>query len=389
MSRADTRHGRIVLAAGGTGGHLFPAQALAEELARRGWSTALFTDERGRRYTEKFPETEIVMTPAATLQGRNPLKLIGAGMKILGGTAAARKHLRRLKPAAIVGFGGYPALPAMIGGLTLGIPVAVHEQNTVLGRVNRLVAGRVAGVASAFPTLKFLKQTDGPKWEVTGNPVRAQVIAAKQPYAPPVEEGPLYLLVFGGSQAAQVFSETVPGAVARLPEGLRARLKVVHQAREDAVASTQTAYESAGIDAEVRPFFGDLPERIAKAHLVMARAGASTVTELAVIGRPSILVPLPSAMDDHQTSNAAWLSESGGAQLLPQAQLSEETLAEALTGWLTVPERLAEAAAAAGKQGRPGATAALADWVESLAGHGRAEAKGRAARDMAIQSGPL
>lgn len=365
----------VMLAAGGTGGHLFPAYALAEELARRGYTVDLATDMRGDRYGTGFPARTVHKIHSATLAGRSPLAIGRTGILLTRGIAEALAILAKVKPAVVVGFGGYPSFPPLIAARLRRIPSALHEQNAVLGRANRMLAKRVDRVATSFEATRFL---DGPlaaKACFTGNPVRSVVTAAARPYAPPVADGPFELLVFGGSQGARVFADLVPPALAMLAEPMRRRLHVVQQAREEDLARVEAAYAAAGISATVRPFFQDLPERMAAAHLVIGRSGASSVAELTVIGRPAILVPLPHALDNDQLQNATRLAESGGAWCIEQKDLSPERLRDELARLMGEPARLAGAADAARKVGRPDAVGRLADLVEDLAG-ARARSRG-------------
>lgn len=360
----------ILLAAGGTGGHLFPAFALAEELGRRGYPVDLVTDMRGDRYGTGFPARSVYQLPSATPGSkRNPIALARAGFTLLRGIRKARKLLRNLKPAAVVGFGGYPTIPPLVAARMLGVPSIVHEQNAVLGRANRALARHAAAVATSF---RKTKKLDGPlagKARFTGNPVRDAVIeAAKTPYPPLDPGGPLHLLVFGGSQGARFFSEAVPPALATLPASVRQRLKLVQQARAEDVAEVTSQTAAAGIDAEIAPFFKGLPQTMAGSHLVIARAGASSVAELAVIGRPSILVPLPHSLDSDQLENATNLAESGGSWCIEQRDLSPLRLATELGKLFEQPEKLAAAAARAKAQGQAGAVGLLADLVEDVIG---------------------
>jgi len=357
----------VVIAAGGTGGHLFPAEALAHELKRRGRPVVLITDARGRQYAEDFPADEVIGVKAATFAGRGPLGRLMAGVSILAGIADARRALKRLKPLAVVGFGGYPSLPAMAAAILDGVPSCIHEQNAVLGRVNRRLAPFVTAIASTFPALKGLSPRARAKLVVTGNPVRDAVIAkAGAPYAAPGRLGDLKLLVFGGSQGAQFFAKVVPEALGFLDPSIARRLHVVQQARPEDEERVRAAYAKAGIAAEIAPFFKNLPERMADAHLVIGRGGASTICELAVIGRPALIVPLPSAMDDHQSFNAQFLAEAGAAVALKQRDVTPKSLADHLSAFLGDPARLDAAAAAARQLGRPDATRTLADLVENL-----------------------
>jgi len=361
----------VMLAAGGTGGHLFPAFALAEELARRGFSVDLITDERGDRYGTGFPARHVYQVPAATIASRSPVAVSRTLMTLARGVIAARRVLADVKPGAIVGFGGYPTFPPLIAASLAKIPSALHEQNAILGRANRLLARRVDVVATSFERTKLM---DGPlavKARFTGNPVRDVVIAASgRPYVPPAPEGPFNLLVFGGSQGARYFSDAVPAAIALLPEALRKRLRIVQQAREEDLERVRAAYDSLGVAADVAPFFKNLPEIMASQHLVIARAGASSVAELTVIGRPSILVPLPHSLDNDQLQNATRLAESGGAWCIEQKVLTPERLAGEIAGLAGAPQRLATAAQAARAQGMPDAVARLADLVVGLMARG-------------------
>lgn len=356
-----------MIAAGGTGGHLFPAQALAEELVRRKRRVILVTDERGRAYAGKFPGVEIREIHAATFVDRGPAgKALAAG-RILAGIGDAWGWLGKVKPGVVVGFGGYPSLPTMVGAMMHGRKTLIHEANALLGRVNRALAGRVTLIASAFPEMHKLPEGAAAKLRVTGNPVRDQIKALRgAPYAAPAPGGPFRLMVFGGSQGAKVFGDVLPGALALLPEPLRKRLELVQQVREEDLSRVHEEVAKLGIKAELKPFFADMAERLRLAHLVVARAGASSVTELAVIGRPSILVPLPSAMDDHQTFNARGLAQAGGAVLLPQKEMTAERLAAEIARLAADPAALVRMAAAARGVGRPDAQSELADLVEDM-----------------------
>ncbi len=357
----------VLLAAGGTGGHLFPAQALAEELQRRGVIVDLVTDMRGDRYGTGFPARQIYRVPAATLAGRSPMAIARTAILLGRGLAKAYRLLGKVRPAVVVGFGGYPTFPPLKAASLRGIPTALHEQNAVLGRANRMLAKGVTRLATSFETTKFLGPELQRKAVLTGNPVRSAVIeASRRPYAKPEAGGAVQLLVFGGSQGARFFSETVPPALARLPADVRGRLNVVQQARTEDVERVVSAYRDSGIHAEVAAFYRDLPQRVAAAHLVIARSGASTVAELTVVGRPSILVPLPHALDNDQLQNAARLAESGAAWCIEQKELSPERLAGDIGTLLGDPDRLAAGAAAAKQLGRPDAVGRLADLVEAL-----------------------
>ncbi len=356
----------VVLSAGGTGGHLFPAQALAAELMRRGARIVVMTDARAKNYGKAFPGTTIETVPSASFASRSPLKLALAPFEILSGIAVAFAKLRRLKPVAVIGFGGYPSLPVMIAARLAGLPTAIHEQNAVLGRVNRLVGDGVRAVAASFPIARFAPK-DRSRIAFTGNPVRPEIVAAAvTPYEAPSDDGPIRLLVFGGSQGARALSEIVPEAIAKLPPKLCTRLQIVQQCRPEDIDSVRAVYARVGVQAELASFFSDMPQRIAAAHLVIARSGASTISELAVIGRPAILIPYPFATDDHQTANAEVLANAGAAWAIQQRELTADGLAARLTEIFADPAGLARRAAAAKAAGRPDAAARLADVVEEL-----------------------
>ncbi|MCE1236818.1 MAG: undecaprenyldiphospho-muramoylpentapeptide beta-N-acetylglucosaminyltransferase [Hyphomicrobiales bacterium] len=357
----------ILLAAGGTGGHLFPAEALAAELGRRGHVVELATDERADRYGREFPARAVNIVSSATFKGRNPAALALTALRLARGVLQAWRLIGRIRPKAVVGFGGYPTFPPLFAAQLRGVPTILHEQNAVMGRANRALATRVTRIALSFPATSLLGDFAAKAVE-TGNPVRDMVIsAARVPYEPPALDGAFRLLVFGGSQGARFFSELLPPAVEALAPDLKARLVVVQQARPEDLAAVRLGYERVGVQAEVEPFFIDLPARIAAAHLVVCRSGASSVTELSVIGRPSILVPLPGSLDQDQAANAAHLERAGGAWTIRQSELTSARLAEELTKAMTDPEQLTEAAAAARGAGRPDAVARLADLVEEVA----------------------
>ncbi len=359
----------VMLAAGGTGGHLFPAFALAQELGRRTVPVDLVTDMRGDRYGADFPARAVYRVPSATLVGRSPYAAAETAWMLMRGIAAAFKLLGQVRPGAVVGFGGYPAFPPLVAAKLRKIPTALHEQNAVLGRANRMLAKRVTAIATSFDHTRHL---DGPalaRARLTGNPVRDQVIEwSAQDYHAPGRDGPFSLLIFGGSQGARFFSDTLPPALALLPAEIRASLFVVQQCREEDLARVELAYREAGVRSHLATFFPNLPEEMAKAHLVIGRAGASTVAELTVMGRPAILVPLPHSIDNDQLQNATRLAESGAAWCIEQKELTPERLASALSRLLGSPETLAQAADAAKRQGRPDAVARLADLVEELVG---------------------
>jgi UDP-N-acetylglucosamine--N-acetylmuramyl-(pentapeptide) pyrophosphoryl-undecaprenol N-acetylglucosamine transferase len=358
-----------MLAAGGTGGHLFPAFALAEELGRRRIAVDLVTDSRGDRYGTGFPARAIHTVPSATLGERSPLAAAKTGLALLSGVRAAYSLLGKIKPGAVIGFGGYPTFPPLVAAKLRGIPTAIHEANAVLGRANRMLASRVSSIATSFEQTALLDRQLTSRVRFTGNPVRDAVITASvQPYRVPEPGGPFNLLVFGGSQGARYFSEAVPPAVEQLTLNQRARLRIVQQCREEDVAAVRSAYQAAGVAAELATFFKDLPTRMADAHLVIGRAGASTAAELTVLGRPALLVPLPHAVDNDQLRNATRLAESGAAWCLEQKILTPEKLSETIASLMEQPDILATAAAAAKRLGRPDAVVRLADLAEELIG---------------------
>ena len=383
--------GPIVIAAGGTGGHLFPGQALAQELRRRGRHIVLITDERVQRFDALFPGADIFSVPSATPNDRGIVGLVKALPAIISGVAQAFAILGRVKPSVVIGFGGYPTLPPLIAAVLRGVPACVHEQNAVLGRVNRLMTPFVHAIASTFSAPKYLRARDGAKLALTGNPVRDAVMAhAAAPYVVPDEGGRIELLVFGGSQGARVMSDVVPGALARLAPGLRGRLHVVQQARSEDIDQVRGKYLDAGISAELKSFFDDMPARIAASHLVIGRSGASTIAELSVIGRPSILVPLPHSLDNDQKANAQKLQAAGAAIMIEQKDFTEESLAARLQELLAEPSTLANAARAALRQGAPDAVRRLADLVEALgSGEFKAHLEDKTLSDETGPSGPL
>jgi UDP-N-acetylglucosamine--N-acetylmuramyl-(pentapeptide) pyrophosphoryl-undecaprenol N-acetylglucosamine transferase len=357
----------VVIAAGGTGGHLFPAAAFAEEMFRRGWRVFLMTDARGRRYAEGFPAERIEDVPAASLSA-NPITAIPALFKISRGINAAKARFKSTPPALVAGFGGYPSFPALMAARAYKIPILIHEQNSVLGRVNRAMAGSAAIVACGFERLDRLPERAEARKHVVGNPVRSPILAVRErPYPEAPAGGRLNLLIIGGSQGARVFGEVIPDAIAKLPPQLRARLDVVHQVREEQVEAAKHKYKKADVKAEVAPFFTDMGQRLGVAHLVIARAGASTVTELQVAGRPAILIPFAAAADDHQTANAEGLTAVGAADVFTEAEFEPNALANLLERRLADPHGLAVRAAAARAAAKPEAARTLADLAEKVA----------------------
>ena len=353
----------ILLAAGGTGGHLFPAESLAVALARRGLAVELVTDDRAIRYGGAFPARAIHTIASATPRGGSLISKGLAALTLLRGTLSALALLRRVRPQCVVGFGGYPTVPPLLAAAMLRMPTIIHDQNAVLGKANKFLASSVNAIGSGFPTLGGVPQSLQGRVTCTGNPVRPMVIEAAKAAFPDRADGRFRLLVTGGSQGAKVMSDIVPEAIALLDQSVRARLVVVQQARGEDEARVRSAYDVLGVNAEVAPFFSDLPMRIAGAHLVIARSGASTVSELAVIGRPSILVPFPFALDQDQAANAQHLAATGAAQVIAQKDFTPQWLAGRLEQACADPAALAAQAEAARKAGAPDAAERLADLV--------------------------
>ena len=357
---------QFVLAAGGTGGHMVPAAALAAELTKRGHYVALVSDERGVRFPGLFEGVQTHILPAGRLGG-GPIGYAKAASAMLKGRAMAIELYRSFRPDAVIGFGGYPALPALLGAFHRDIPTAVHEQNAVLGRVNRLVAGRVQAIATSYANVQRLSPKHRGKTHLVGNPVRDAVLALRsKPYPLLEEDGIFRVLVTGGSQGASVLSQVVPDGLSLLPVAFRRRLQVTHQARIEDIDSCRAKYKELDIAAELATYLPDMPEQLAWAHLVIARAGASTLAELTCAGRPAILVPLPSATDDHQTANAKEMTSAGGARTIDQRSFTPVELAKQMQRLGLDPEALQNAAGRARACGRPDAVRDLADLVESL-----------------------
>lgn len=362
-----TRERHFVLAAGGTGGHMVPAAALAAELTRRGHRVALVSDERGVRFPGLFEEIQTHILPAGRMSG-GPLGWIRGARQVLAGRAMAVQLYRTFKPEAVIGFGGYPALPALLAAFKAKIPTAVHEQNAVLGRVNRLVARKVDAIATSYLEVERLKLDWQPKTHLVGNPVREAVLTLRDRPFPLLEEDGIFrVLVTGGSQGASVLSQVVPDGLAMLPVSFRRRLQVTHQARIEDIDAARAKYAELQIAAELATYLPDMPEQLAWAHLVIARAGASTIAELTAAGRPAILVPLPIATDDHQTANAREITQAGGARTISQKAFTPKELAKQMQKLGLDPVALQNAAARAKSCGRPNATRDLADLVEGLA----------------------
>ncbi|MBY6129333.1 undecaprenyldiphospho-muramoylpentapeptide beta-N-acetylglucosaminyltransferase [Qipengyuania aquimaris] len=362
----SSRH--YVLAAGGTGGHLLPAFALAGELERRGHHVALITDERGEAIPGKPDFMPAHVIPAGRF-GKNPLQWLKGAKAVLEGRKMSLRLFDSFQPSAVVGFGGYPSLPAILASTSAGIPTIVHEQNAVLGRVNRLLAGRVEAIATAYPDVQRLKPTHQGKTYLVGNPVRHEVLSLRdEPFPAYGEDGLLRVLVTGGSQGARVLSEIVPDGLAMLPPAIRQRLQVTQQCRPEDLDAVRERYRNHGIPAELATYFEDMATRLADAHLFIGRAGASTIAELTAVGRPAILIPLPIATDDHQAANTREMAKAGGARMIRQEKFEAKELAKQIRVLADDPQGLANAAHAAWNCGRPKAVEDLADLVESFGG---------------------
>ncbi len=355
----------VIIGAGGTGGHMFPAAAFAEEMRSRGWAVGLVSDTRGLAYAERFPADWKEAVEAASPNLGKPWTLPATAWKLSRGAAKAERIVSRVAPALVAGFGGYPAFPLMAAARRRSVPILIHEQNAVLGRVNRQFARHAAIVASGFERLDRLPA--GVRHAPVGNPVRAPILAMRgAPY--PDFRGDLRLFITGGSQGARILGDVVPKAIAQhLPDAIKARLVVVQQVREEQLQPVRAIYEAANIRCELKPFFTDMPDQLADAHLVIARSGAGTVSELAAIGRPSILIPLAIAMDDHQAANAGALGDLDAADVVREAEATPAALADLIATRLSDPEDLNRRAAAAKAAGRVNATRDLADLAEQAA----------------------
>src|ERR1700686_2630311 len=359
----------ILLAAGGTGGHLFPAEALAVELMKRGLRVRLATDSRALRYSGLFSQEIVDVVPSETVRGRTPWSLAYTGIMLAVGTGVALNLMRRLRPAAVVGFGGYPTLPPLLAARLAGIPGIIHEANAVLGRANRFLARYVSAIATSLPGVLDRDPALAAKTTTVGTPMRPAILAAAAvKYLAPEPTGPFRLLVVGGSQGARVMADIVPGAIERLEPSLWSRLVLTQQVREEDMARVRAVYDRLKIKAELAPFFSDLPARLASNHLVVSRSGAGTVAELAAIGRPSILVPLPGSIDQDQFANAGVLEQAGGALRIRQAAFTPDRLATEISELPAQPERLTAMAASARGVGRLDAAERLADLVLKTAG---------------------
>ena len=359
----------ILLAAGGTGGHLFPAESLGVQLIRRGFRVRLVTDARALRYSGLFSRDTIDVVPSETVRGRTPWSLAYTGVMLAAGGVVALNLMRRLKPAAVVGFGGYPTVPPLLAARLFGVPTLVHEANAVLGRANRLLSRGVSAIATSLPGVLDRDPALAAKTTTVGTPMRPAIVAAAAvKFVPPEPAGSLRLLVVGGSQGARVMADIVPGAIERLEPALWSRLVLTQQVREEDMARVRGVYDRLKINAELAPFFTDLPARLASSHLVVSRSGAGTVAELGAIGRPSILVPLPGSIDQDQFANAGVLAQANGALRIPQADFTPDRLAVEISAVAAEPARLSAMAAAARSVGRLDAAERLADLVAKVAG---------------------
>src|SRR4051812_4440152 len=359
----------ILLAAGGTGGHLFPAEALGVELIKRGYRVRLVTDARALRYSGLFTKDMIDVVPSETVRSRSPVALARTALLLGTGTVAAFNLMRRLKPVAVIGFGGYPTVPPLLAARVAGVPSLIHDANAVLGRANRFLSSHVRAIATSLPGVLDRDPALAGKTTTVGTPMRPAILAASAvPYVPPRPDGPFRLLVVGGSQGARVMSDIVPSAIERLEPSLQGRLVLTQQVRDEDMARVRAVYDRLKIKAELAPFFTDLPARLASNHLVVSRSGAGTVAELAAIGRPSILVPLPGAIDQDQFANAGVLAKVDGAIRIPQTEFSSDRLAAEISAFAAEPARLAAMAQAARGAGRLDAAERLADLVAKIAG---------------------
>ncbi|MEG9861465.1 MAG: undecaprenyldiphospho-muramoylpentapeptide beta-N-acetylglucosaminyltransferase [Parvularculales bacterium] len=380
-SRFYSKDQRLVaIATGGTGGHLFPGLALAEELGRRGYGVVLMTDERMATIAHSsFEVGDIYVLPSATFSGRRNIMLLVAFCNILRGVWRSWKIIRQLRPAVVVGFGGYPSLPPLVAAWLRRVPFCLHEQNAVMGRVNRFMAFGASGVAAGFSEPIGFKAAIRKRLTITGNPVRSVVQKyASSPYQVSQGSDPFRLLVVGGSQGARLLDDVMPCACANLPLALKARMRITQQCRPENTLRVRNAYKEAGISAIVEDFYNDLPKRMMESHLIIARAGASCVSELAVIGRPSVLTPLAGTLDGDQVANAQYLSHVGAAWVIPQESFTPEAVSTLLVELATTPGQLEKVADAALQEGRPNAVCLLADLVEELCGNkGRKRHSGR------------
>lgn len=358
----------FVLAAGGTGGHMVPAHALAAELGARGHAVMVITDARGAKIPGLFDKIPVHVLPAGRLGG-GPIGWLKAGLSVIAGRSEAKAIYRDHPPQAVLGFGGYPAFPALLAASAMGIPAVLHEQNAVMGRVNRMLAGRATAIGTAYPQIERLKPRYQDKVVLVGNPVRFEIAKiGEMPFPPFDDTAPLKILVTGGSQGASILGRVVPSGLGLLEPSLRRRLQVVQQCRPEDIEQIRARYSELGIPAELMTYIMDMPEKLADAHLVIGRAGASTIAELTAAGRPAILIPYAAATDDHQTANAREMTEAGGARTIPESEFTPDTLARQIEAIAVDPEALANAAGRSLSVGRPHAARDLADLVERVGG---------------------
>jgi UDP-N-acetylglucosamine--N-acetylmuramyl-(pentapeptide) pyrophosphoryl-undecaprenol N-acetylglucosamine transferase len=357
----------VVLASGGTGGHIFPAQALAAEMSARGYRVVLFTDSRYDKYkSSKDDAFEVRVISSGTL-GSGIFKKITAVGAIGKGILQARKALKELQPEAVIGFGGYPSFPTMYAATKMKLKTIIHEQNSMLGRANYVLASKVNVIATSFEEVSGILEEDAGKVRLTGNPVRNAVQSVRGMEYPDFNEGSMMrILVTGGSQGASVFSSVVPAAIALLPVDLQERVRIDQQCRNGCISDARAAYKEIGVSADLATFFNDLPSRLASCHLVISRSGASTLAEVSVAGRPVIMVPYPHAMDDHQRINANALEESGGGWVMPQDHFTPDALSKKIESFFNLPSSLIDGAERSKTTGRPNADKRLADVLESL-----------------------
>ena len=367
----DATQQPIILATGGTGGHIFPAMAVAESLLQQGQTPIFFTDTRFANYNP--PEMEAVLRDTrvhVVASGRSGGGIAVRLMNLLGvlkGVVQAMALLRKEKPAMVVGFGGYPSLPTMLAAVLLRIPTMLHEQNAFLGRSNRVLLRFVRALFTSHQRTHAIPASAEAKTHMIGNPVREALRhAAETPYPARSAEQRLHVLVIGGSQGAAVFGERVPDAVARLSEAERGQLHITQQVRPEGLDDVAARYNAMGVEAECASFFPDIAARMAHAHLVISRAGASSVAECLVAGRPALYMPLPSAMDNHQWYNAEAAAEADAAWRVAQAEATPERLAELLRRAIAQPETLTQMAARAAELGVPDAAEQLAARIIAM-----------------------
>lgn len=357
----------IILAAGGTGGHVVPAHALGEALQLHGYDVSLITDSRGMAYPGLFETIPRHVIPAATVMMKKPGTWLSGFRTLLEGRSAAERLMEQYTPAVVVGFGGYPSLPAMWAAVRLKVPTIIHEQNAVLGRSNRWLASSVDVVATSFAITEKMPRHHKAEIHVTGNPVRANILALRDEPYPELDEDSIFrVLVLGGSQGATILSDVVPAALSILPTSLKRRLQVTQQCRAEDMDAVRAHYKNDNIAADLFTYIEDMASQLRFAHLVIARAGASTLAELTAVGRPAIFVPLPGAKDNHQAYNTREMVERGGARMIVQRNFTPAELAKQIQKMALTPYALGNAAALAKDCGRPNAVHDLVALVEGL-----------------------